>query len=170
MLVYIKPKSLIPKLHSDRLFGALTSVISELFPEELDNMISDFKNNSPPFLLSSTFPCIWINNEKIRFFPKIIGNESCIGAKLNDLKDYKKVEYLEESLFFDLIKNDDKIYLFLVKESTNEIMDFVLIQFDEKLEKISTKEFSFKSSNFIDGQVGSVHEGPLVDKNYLYGW
>lgn len=103
MLVYIKPKSLIPKLHSDRLFGALTSVISELFPEELDNMISDFKNNSPPFLLSSTFPCIWINNEKIRFFPKIIGNESCIGAKLNDLKDYKKVEYLEESLFFDLI-------------------------------------------------------------------
>lgn len=86
-----------------------------------------------------------------------------------EYKDFKtEVELPKGELFFDLIKNDDKIYLFLVKESTNEIMDFVLIQFDEKLEKISTKEFSFKSSNFIDGQVGSVHEGPLVDKNYLY--
>ena len=79
-----------------------------------------------------------------------------------------EVELPKGELFFDLIKNDDKIYLFLVKESTNEIMDFVLIQFDEKLEKISTKEFSFKGSNFIDGRVGYVHEGSLVDKNYLY--
>ena len=85
-----------------------------------------------------------------------------------EYKDFKtEVELPKGELFFDLIKNDDKIYLFLVKESTNEIMDFVLIQFDEKLEKISTKEFFFKSSNFIDGQVGSVHEGAFVLFNYV---
>lgn len=103
MLVYIKPKSLIPKLHSDRLFGAITSAIHELFPSEIEGMISKFENNNPPFLISSTFPCIWVNDEKIRFFPKIIFNNSKIETNLSVLKDYKKVEYIEESLFFDLI-------------------------------------------------------------------
>ena len=32
MLIYIKPLSTFPKLHSDTLFGALTSAISELYP------------------------------------------------------------------------------------------------------------------------------------------
>lgn len=36
MLVYIKPLSMFPKLHSDTLFGALTSAINELFPDKID--------------------------------------------------------------------------------------------------------------------------------------
>lgn len=86
-----------------------------------------------------------------------------------EYKDFKtEVELSKDEMFFNLIKNDDKIYLFLVKERTTVNIDFVLIQLDEKLEKISRKEFSFKYGDFADGLVGDVHEGVLIDKNHLY--
>ncbi len=102
MLVYIKPLSMFPKLHSDTLFGAILSAISEIFPSKVDEIINDFENNNPPFLLSSTFPSIKFK----RFYPKIIleNNQSIINDK-NVLKEYKKVEYIEEEIFIDLIKN-----------------------------------------------------------------
>ena len=71
MMVYIKPLSRFPELSSDKIFGALTSVISEIYPESLDEMISSFESNNPPFLVSSAFPVILDDNEKIRCYPKI---------------------------------------------------------------------------------------------------
>ena len=61
MLVYIKPLSTFPKLHSDTLFGALTSAVSELYPDKVEDMLNEFKNNNPPFFISSTFPVIFRN-------------------------------------------------------------------------------------------------------------
>ena len=104
MLVYIKPLSVFPKLHSDRIFGAFLYAVSELFPDKVDAIINDFKSNNPPFIISSTFPAIKIKDEKIRFFPKIIINNSMNNSfDLDDLKDFKKVEFYEESIFFDIV-------------------------------------------------------------------
>lgn len=104
MLIYIKPLSVFPNLHSDRLFGAFLSAVSELFPDKVDEIIENFKSNNPPFIISSTFPAISIDGEKLRFFPKvIINNSSNKTYNLDELKDFKKVEFYEESIFFDII-------------------------------------------------------------------
>ena len=65
MLIYIKPLSVFPELHSDRLFGAIFSAISELYPEKLNEIIENFEDNNPPFIISSTFPAIKIGDETI---------------------------------------------------------------------------------------------------------
>lgn len=102
MLVYIKPLSMFPKLHSDTLFGAILSAISEIFPSKVDEIINDFENNDPPFLLSSAFPSI----KSKRFYPKIIlENKQSDINDINVFKKYKKIEYIEEEIFLDLIKN-----------------------------------------------------------------
>ena len=107
MLIYIKPLSVFPEIHSDRLFGAIFSAIVELYPEKIEDIINDFRNNNPPFIISSTFPSINVDDEKIRFFPKIIVNNSFNNSfELNDLKDFKKVEFYEEKIFFDIINGN----------------------------------------------------------------
>ena len=107
MLVYIKPLSTFPKLHSDTLFGAITYAVSELYPNLVDEMINEFDAGRPPFLISSAFPVIYDNHEKIRFYPKIIMDSDLSKFDSKIKKDYKKVEYIEEKLFYDLL--DGKI-------------------------------------------------------------
>ena len=107
MLVYIKPLSVFPKLHSDTLFGAILSSMSELYPDKVNDMITEFENNNPPFLISSAFPFIFVDNRKVRFLPKIIlkselGNIDNISA----LKEYKKVEFIEEEIFFNILNHN----------------------------------------------------------------
>ncbi len=104
VLVYIKPLSVFPKLHSDTLFGAILSAMSELYPDKIDEMINEFENNNPQFLISSTFPFVFVENDKKRFLPKIILKSKL--DKFDDisaLKEYKKVEFIEEDIFFDII-------------------------------------------------------------------
>ena len=107
MLIYIKPLSVFPELHSDRLFGAILSAIVELYPDKINEIINDYKNNNPPFIISSTFPSVNVDGEKIRFLPKIIVNNSSNNPfNFNDLKDFKKVEYYEENIFFDIVNGN----------------------------------------------------------------
>lgn len=107
MLVYIKPLSMFPKLHSDTLFGALTSAISELFPEKIDEMLDEFRNFNPQFIISSTFPFIDVKGDKKRFLPKIILNTDFSDVEnISIIKEYKKIEYIEESIFFDIVKGE----------------------------------------------------------------
>lgn len=106
MLVYIKPLSTFPKLHSDTLFGAITSAISELYPDLVNEMIDEFDHEKPPFLISSAFPVIFNGDEKVRFYPKIIMGSDLSGIDSKIIKDYKKVEFLEEKLFHDIINGD----------------------------------------------------------------
>ena len=106
MLVYIKPLSMFPRLHSDTLFGALTSAISELFPDKVEEMLNEFRKGNPQFLISSAFPFVYNDENKIRFFPKIILNTK--SERIDDidsLKEYKKIEYLEENIFFDILSH-----------------------------------------------------------------
>lgn len=106
MLVYIKPLSTFPKLHSDTLFGAITSAVSELYPDLVDEMINEFGQGRPPFLISSTFPAIFNGDEKIRFYPKIILDSDLSRIDSKIIKDYKKIEYIEEKLFYDLLNGE----------------------------------------------------------------
>ena len=106
VLVYIKPLSVFPKLHSDTLFGAILSSISDLYPNKVDEVINEFENNNPQFLISSTFPFIFTEDNKIRFLPKIILNSKLDIKNPDNLKEYKKVEFLEEKIFFDIINQE----------------------------------------------------------------
>ena len=106
MLVYIKPLSTFPKLHSDTLFGALTSAISELYPDLVEKMLNEFKQGRPPFLISSTFPVIYDNDKKIKFYPKIIWDNDFKDISSTVIKDYKKVDYIDEKLFYSLLNGD----------------------------------------------------------------
>lgn len=112
MLVYLKPLSIFPELHSDTLFGAITYAISQLYPDDVEEMIKEFEEK-PPFLLSSTFPYAFINDAgfedctKLRFYPKIISKESTDKRyDPQDFKDFKKVKYVCEDIFFKMIKGE----------------------------------------------------------------
>lgn len=105
MLVYIKPLSLFPEVHSDTLFGAICSAISKLYPDKIDEFIKDFDNN-PPFIISSLFPYI-DNKDKTKFLPKI--NFQYSNTKIENkknIKQYKKIRFLEEHIFFKLLNNE----------------------------------------------------------------
>ena len=109
MLVYLKPLSIFPQLHSDTLFGAITYAVNELYPEKVQDMLDAFKSN-PPFILSSTFPFIFNEDETIRFYPKVITKQSSDESKIlvdsKVFKDYKKVDYVEEKIFLEMLKGN----------------------------------------------------------------
>ncbi len=117
MLVYLKPLSIFPELHSDTLFGAITYAINELYPDKVEPMISEFENK-PPFIVSSPFPFIFNENknkefkdiEKIKFYPKLIisqnNDDKDIKYDPKDFKEYKKIKYLEDKIFFKLINGE----------------------------------------------------------------
>lgn len=104
MLVYIKPLSMFPKVHSDRLFGAFLSTINEIFPSKIDEVVDKFNSDEPPFLISSSFPFLELGDIKKKFFPKIIINDASNGNP--NYKDFKKVDYVEEEIFWDIINGN----------------------------------------------------------------
>lgn len=107
MLVYIKPKSIFPDLHSDTLFGAMVSAMADLFPSKVDGMIKDFDSNNPPFILSSAFPFVEVDDKKIRFLPKFSNDEDF--SKIDNMdvfKKFKKIEFLQEELALNILKGE----------------------------------------------------------------
>lgn len=106
MLIYIKPLSTFPKLHSDTLFGAITSAISELYPEILEDMLKEFCDGRPPFILSSAFPYIYNDETKVRFYPKIILDYDSSDINRDILKKYKKINFIDEEMFLSMINGD----------------------------------------------------------------
>lgn len=107
MLVYIYPVSLFPDLHSDKIFGAILATMNDLFPSIIDDVIKRFKQNNPPFLISSAFPFIKIKNKKVRFYPKILLNEELdFNWDMEIIKNFDNVKFLQEEIFFDIINGN----------------------------------------------------------------
>ena len=106
MLIYIKPLSTFPKLHSDTLFGAITYAISELYPDLVEDIINEFEAGRPPFLISSAFPVIFNKTNKIKFYPKLIMGSDLSGIDSKIVKVYKKVEYIDEEIFNAIINDE----------------------------------------------------------------
>ena len=107
MIVYIYPISLFPDLHSDKIFGAILATMNDLFPSIINDLIERFKQNNPPFLISSAFPFIKINNKKFRFYPKILLNEKVdLNCDMEIIKNFDNVKFLQEEIFFDIINGN----------------------------------------------------------------
>lgn len=107
MIIYINPKSTFPQLHSDTVFGALCNVLSEFYPNFIDELVADFKKQ-PPFILSSAYPYIQLEDQKKHLLPKInkFKKEANTNpAGMSKTKKYKKVKYLDEDIFLELIQN-----------------------------------------------------------------
>ncbi len=127
--IYLRPQSTVLSLPtSDTLFGAMCWGVYHLSDEkELEDMLTDFKNRRPPFILSSVFPCLMRNQSKVRFFPKPLlpqpASHEFIAEELPNetgktdlsykrrvvraaerLKDMKKVAFVSESLFGEIVE------------------------------------------------------------------
>lgn len=98
MIIYLKPRSLFPTLHSDTIFGAILSSATQIYPEIFPEILEKFKKGDPPFLVSSAFPYMECNQEKIRFFPKPL-LEPQEHSNLEVSKKIRKARYVEESIF-----------------------------------------------------------------------
>lgn len=107
MIIYLNPRSLFPTLHSDTIFGALIYTTKEIYPEIFQEMLERFKNGNPPFLISSAYPYIQGEEDKIRFYPKPLLEPE----KHDDLEVSKKIRksrYIEESIFKSWIQGGEK--------------------------------------------------------------
>ena len=130
MLVYIKPKSLFPELHSDKIFGAILSALAELYPSKINEIKVRFQDDNPPFLISSAFPFIELENRKIRFFPKIfIDEESLFSGDMEIIKKFDKIQYYQEDIFFKILMGEISINNILNNFDDYYIIDnFLLIE------------------------------------------
>lgn len=104
-IVYLKPKSTFPFLSSDSLFGAITYAISDLYPEKLEGFLKRFEEKKDlPFLISSAFPYIEMDDGYFRFYPKPLSKFQ--SKDMICYKKFKKIKFIEESIFVDLISGN----------------------------------------------------------------
>lgn len=111
--VYLDPLSQFPTdLPSNRIFGAICVGMNELYGDgELSSMLEQFREGSAPFVLSSAFPFVYDEDHKPKyhFFPKPIVKPLVLDdyEKYYDtFKDYKKVKYLDQTLFNRFINGE----------------------------------------------------------------
>lgn len=139
MIIYIEPKSIFPTLHSDTIFGALCSVLSEFYPAFMDELKEDFKEK-PAFIISSAYPYIQRDMKK-HFLPKIekYSKNSDTTKNMDSYKKFKKIQYLDEDIFLNIIQN---------KLTTDEIinnLDEYTIE-SQMLTKEDLKDIKIKST------------------------
>ncbi|MGC9517456.1 MAG: type III-A CRISPR-associated RAMP protein Csm4 [Methanomicrobiales archaeon] len=139
MLVYLKPQSIFPQLHSDTIFGSIVYSINQIYPEKLEKILETFHNQNPAFIVSSAFPYIYSADEKIRFFPKIIQKPSRVQS--DNIKKLKKVNYISENIFLKLASGKWS------EEDLVEKIDQLYIQDEFLMEE--KPEIQFKRSNLI---------------------
>jgi len=113
-------------LSSDSLFAALVNRLAvSSGGVEVDSFVKPFVENDPSFALSSTFPF----SGDVFFFPvpfAAVGSAS----KEDDAKKYKRVQYVSEKLFLQLI--DGKSFVDIYKGADKLMGDSVLLDASEK--------------------------------------
>ena len=112
MIIYLKPRSAFPELHSDTIFGAICSAVSELYDDKTLRTIVELEEK-PPFILSSAFPFVYRDGKRIHFFPKPLEEQKKTdSAGIDVVKKWKKVKYIEQTIFESWRSgeiNEDKI-------------------------------------------------------------
>jgi CRISPR-associated protein Csm4 len=103
--------------HSDSLFSALILTLATLFdPETVSDLTNGFSQGTFPFALTSAFPFAG----KIRFFPLPLNClESDIWDNTDDveMKRIKKLTFVSEDIFREILKDPASITRFCSKES-----------------------------------------------------
>ena len=145
MIIYLQPKSTFPTLHSDTIFGALCSVLTELYPNFVEELKEDFKEK-PAFLISSAFPYI-PGKEKKHFLPKIdvFTKNGATTQAMDSFKKYKKIKYFEEDIFLEVIQNKLTSTDIINNISDYKIQSNILMKEDDD---ISIKQ-TIKHNNII---------------------
>lgn len=108
--VYLKPQSAFPAyISSITLSGAICYALAELFGRE---RVTEYLSK-PPFLLSSAFPYIENGNKKEHLMPKpiapvrpVVSEPKGGKGRSEDVKKYKKVSLLHESLFWKRVRGE----------------------------------------------------------------
>lgn len=147
MIIYLKPRSIFPTLHSDTIFGALLSTTKEIYPEKFQEMLEKFKKGNPPFLVTSAFPYLQSDDQKVRFFPKpLLEPEKHDDMEVS--KKIKKARYVQESIFTSWIGKGEK------EVSLN--MDEYQLQDGLLFEKTLNSEFRFETDTIPRNTINRV--------------
>ena len=153
MIFYLSPKSTLPHLSSDKIFGSIIYGISQLYPDKVDGIVDLFKNEKPPFIISSAFPFIENNGKILRFYPKPMIKSDYVEKlpkfedvekeikKIKKIKDFAEIEFIDENIFnkfvageiddfeiFNSLNNDYfiKSEKFLITKENNKIFNFFI--------------------------------------------
>lgn len=119
-IIYLKPKSSFRNnLRSDTLWGLLCWGINNIFGEsKLKDFINSYNEGGNVLKVSSAFPYINVNGKRNLYFPKPIlkpidinnyldfykiTSKSNRSQVISKLKSFKKVKYINENAFFDLL-------------------------------------------------------------------
>jgi len=172
--VYLIPKSQFPEiLGSDTIFGAIWDAISQITSMKLDP-------GKPPFVISSAFPFFRNfesnNNLKtvVHFFPKLITKPNKSDSNSQNIKDFKNIKYIHETIFRDIISgncsesdivNNIKNYgiykvLLLTKEDNLKIKNSFSMKTSDIPHNVLNRITS-KSENFFFDSGNSFKNGGL---------
>lgn len=159
LIVNIIPKSIFPSLHSDTLFGAICFAMEQIYGEEkLIDIIKKF-SDKPPFLLSSTFPCINYDKEKIYFLPKPIDSIEKTGSYskyIDAFKNLDSVKYVTKDIFNDWI-NDRIDGSYILQNMAKYNVKMGLLFPKEKQLK-----FSIKNSDVSRNQINRLNDSTSI--------
>lgn len=106
--VGIERQRVLGHIPSDTLFAALATAWAER--GEIEAKLALFRNGSPPFLLTSAFPCLHDQALRpvLRFFPRpMVQIQAAQEAKDRAGKRLKEAAWVSESLFWRLCKGED---------------------------------------------------------------
>jgi len=109
-IAYLNPKSsfLGESIHSDTLFGAICWGIANVCGDNLiGEVLEYFKDGKPPFLISSAFPYVQLE-QRIHLLPKPICKPIYKEARSREdftkLKTIKEIVYVPEEIFQQIIE------------------------------------------------------------------
>jgi len=136
-IIHLSPRSSYEiQLHSDTLFGAICWGIRMLFGEDRLVQVLDEYKTSPPFLVTSAFPCKFDGKDYNYFLPKPvlkpltikdlesffssaeINKQTYHSKKFNTIeivdkyKKFKKIKFIKMLYFKKILKRDDEAVLF----------------------------------------------------------
>jgi CRISPR-associated protein Csm4 len=95
-----------------------------IYPEIFQDTLQRFKMGDAPFLVSSAFPFLDIDGEKIKFFPKPLMEPE--RHELETAKKLRKVRYVEETIFKKWVqKGEGVISTNMSKYQLNDRMLFL---------------------------------------------
>ena len=121
-------------LSSNQMASALIYSIGTLYGTEY--VSTNLHLESPPFQISSTFPYLYSDtNESIYFYPlPLLPIRSDNNGDFYPIKDMKKVQFIEESIFWKLINGNMTI---------NEIFSHYTTKYQRKGNCLALKSHSF---------------------------
>lgn len=112
-IIYLHPRSsFVSKYDSDFIFGLFLSILYYFNGKKYtDELIKEFENDEPPFLVSNAFFfTLGTDGKKNLYFPKPMSSSRLQNVddiqKYSSIKDFKKLKYLEFNYFAEFISGN----------------------------------------------------------------